>query len=329
MSSPSEWVGSFLARAGQGLSIDRRVEEPHGFDAGGVLQVLDDSRLDSRSVIEALTDLMHPTDSMYFDAIFGAFHGQVAIRNWLVPTMGDISFIEFEPTAPTEVFSHARGTSSIDEWQMWANLGDDRLPLPRGVSTRHYRDGWVTWNADVYDTAPMRVPPPDVDPAMAEVMGDAEPEPLPPPPAVDWPSAPMVPPPPSDALREWLDTPSDHRGPLDHADIHTVMITPELGLDPDVVGPLWHPSQSRLVEPTAEFTGAAAIQAHLGRRRDARTSITLEQIGPALFNGSCTAFEWIAQRADGDWSDVRGTSVCRYGDGLITYAADYYDTAAT
>ena len=78
MSSPSVGVGSFLARAGQGLSIDRRVEEPHGFDAGGVLQVLDDSRLDSRSVIEALTDLMHPTDSMYFDAIFGAFHGRLA-----------------------------------------------------------------------------------------------------------------------------------------------------------------------------------------------------------------------------------------------------------
>lgn len=331
MSSPSEWVESFLARAGQGLSIDRRVDEPHGFDADGVLKVLHDPRLDTRSVIEALTDLMHPTDSMYFDAIFGAFHGQVEIRNWLVPTMGDISFIEFEPTAPTEVFSHGTGTSSIDEWQMWANLGDDRLPLPRGVSTRHYRDGWVTWNADVYDTAPMRQPPPDVDvdPAMAATTGDSEPEPLPPPPRVDWPSAPMVPPSSSDALREWLDTPPEHRGPLDHADIHTIMVTPELGLDPDVVGPLWHPSESRLAEPTAEFSGAAAIREHLGRRREARTSITLEQIGPALFNGSCTAFEWVARSAASTEPGVRGTSVCRYHDGLITYAADYYDTAAT
>ena len=135
----------------------------------------------------------------------------------------------------------------------------------------------------------------------------------------------MAGPPRSDALQAWLDTPVGERGPLDHADIHTVMVTPELGLDPEVVGPLWHPTDSRLHEPTAEYTGRAEINAHLDQRRAGRTSLPLERVGPPLFNGNCTSFEWVATASGGP--QVRGTSVCRYADGLITYAADYYDTA--
>ncbi len=310
-----DWVSGFLARAEAGLDIDRVIEDAPGVDAAGIMGLLGDERLGGH-VIEAMSDLMHPTESMYYDAIFGAFHGQVAIRNWLVPTMTDISFIEFVPTAPPEEFEHADGTSSIDEWQMWANLGEERVPLPRGISTRHYADGWVRWNADVYDTSPMRRPPSDAD---------ADVEALPPPPRTPWQTEPMAPPAPSEALQAWLDAPVAERGPLDHADIHTIMITPELGLDPDVVGPLWHPDQSRLHEPTAAYSGRDEINAHLGARRARRTTITLEQVGPPLFNGSCTSFEWVAT-APGAPS-VRGTSVCRYTDGLITYAADYFDTA--
>ena len=120
--------------------------------------------------------------------------------------------------------------------------------------------------------------------------------------------------------------PPGRRGPLDHTDIHTIMITPDLGLDPDIVGPLFHPDDSRLIEPAAEFTGADAIGAHLDRRRN-RTGLTLEQVGPPLFNGSCTTFEWLADRPGGA-TPIRGTSVCRYRDGMIVYAADYYDTAS-
>ena len=313
--SSSQWVDGFLERAAGGLDIDRVVEASPGVDAGSIMSVLGDQRL-GPDVIQAMSDLMHPTDSMYFDAIFGAFHGQVAIRNWLVPTMSDISFIEFVPTAAPEVFEHDGGTSSIDEWQMWANLGEERMPLPRGVSTRHYADGWVRWNADVYDTGPMRRPPTDPD---------AEAAALPPPPQTPWQTEPMEAPSRSDALEAWLERPVAERGPLDHADIHTIMVTPGLGLDPDVVGPLWHPTESSLHEPTAEYAGRDQISAHLGKRREARTSITLEQVGPPLFNGSCTTFEWVATAPGRE--GVRGTSVCRYTDGLITYAADYYDTA--
>lgn len=317
MGSAHDWVTEFLERADGGLAIGRLSETAPGFGADGILAILGDTRLGAQ-VIEAMSDLMHPTDSMYYDAIFGAFHGQVAIRNWLVPTMSDISFIEFVPTAPTEVFAHDGGSSSIDEWQMWANLGEERLPLPRGISTRHYNGGWVTWNADVYDTNPMRRPPTDPD---------AEAAPLPEPPQTPWATAAMVAPPRSDALQAWLDTPPDARGPLDHVDIHAIMITPELGLDPDIVAPLFHPTDSRLVEPTAEFAGASAIRDHLAGARAGRVTVTLQQVGTPLFNGSCTSFEWVARRPGEESRPIRGTSVCRYRDGMITYAADYYDTA--
>ncbi|MEM7286799.1 MAG: nuclear transport factor 2 family protein [Actinomycetota bacterium] len=315
MAGSHRWVDGFLERASGPLEIDRLVEEAPGVDAHTIMDVLGDQRLGSH-VIEAMSDLMHPTDSMYFDAIFGAFHGQVAIRNWLVPTMSDIAFIEFVPTAAPEAFRRDGGTSSVDEWQMWANLGDERMPLPRGVSTRHYADGWVRWNADVYDTSPMRRPP--TDPA-------AEVDALPAPPRTPWPTEPMEAPARSAALEAWLDAPPEERGALDHGDIHTIMVTPGLGLDPDVVGPLWHPTESRLHEPTAEYAGRDEISAHLSVRRARRTSLTLERVGEPLFNGSCTAFEWVATAPGGP--SVRGTSVCRYTDGLITYAADYYDTA--
>ena len=318
MATAHEWVADFLARAEGGLDVDRLVEDAPALDAQGIIEILGDERLGPERVIQAMSDLMHPTDSMYFDAIFGAFHGQVAIRNWLVPTMSDISFIEFVPTADGELFSHDGGTSSIDEWQMWANLGNERRPLQRGVSTRHYADGWVTWNADVYDTTPMRRPPSDD-------TGDSPP-PLPPAPRPSWSSEPMTAPTKSPALEEWLEAPADQRGPLDHADIHAIMVSPELGLDPGVVAALWHPTDSRLFERDQEIAGAAAIVDHLAAKRSSRTQLRLERVGPLLFNGSCTAFEWLAWAPDAA-HPLRGTSVCRYRDGHVVYAADYYDTA--
>lgn len=319
MQSANDWMTSFLERVATGLDINRMTTAPSRLSAESIVRVLGDPQLGSHAV-EALSDLMHPTGSMYYDAVFGAFHGQVAIRNWLVPTMKENSFIEFVPTASTEVFARDRGTSSIDEWQMWAHVGAERLPLSRGVSTRHYDADWITWNADVYDTGPMRRRLIDPD-------GDAAP--LPDPPRAAWESDPMVGPDPSPALQAWLERPPERRGRLDHADIHTIMTTPELGLDPDIVGPLWHETESRLYEPTADFAGGEAIRAHLNAVRDSRVATTLERIGPAMFNGHCTAFEWVAHVPDeGSVRSVRGTSVCRYADGWIIHAADYYDTAA-
>ena len=68
--SSSQWVDGFLERAAGGLDIDRVVEASPGVDAGSIMSVLGDERL-GPDVIQAMSDLMHPTDSMYFDAIFG------------------------------------------------------------------------------------------------------------------------------------------------------------------------------------------------------------------------------------------------------------------
>ncbi len=320
MSTPHDWVTGFLQRAAGGLELDRVVETCPGLDAAGVVEVLGDTRL-GPLVIEALSDLMHPVDSVYYDAIFGAFSGQSSIRDWLVPAMAEVDIVEFVPTAKPEVFVRAGGSSSVDEWQMWLNHDGDRRPLSRGVSTRHCADGWVLSNTDVYDTSPLRQPNSDAE---------GESSPLPPPPQYVWESEPMRGPVRSDALLAWLELPVAKRGPLDHSDIHTVMVTPELGMSAEVVGPLFHPTDSRLFEPSDEYVGRDAIWGHLSERDGSRPAMTLEQIGPALFNGSCTTFEWVAKRAGGSAADAttRGTSVCRYSSGLIIYACDYYDTAS-
>ena len=160
-----QFVESYLAaHEGQQQDLDRVVSEPTGLDAAGMLAALADPRFTEpgrQSVaLEMMSDFMAPSGSIYYDAIYGAFDGQVAVRNWLIPTMASIDFIEFVPTAPHALIDDGLGGTSIDEWQMWAVFGDDRMPLPKGVSVRRYRDGWITWACDVYDTGPFRVPPP-------------------------------------------------------------------------------------------------------------------------------------------------------------------------
>ncbi|MEM9035676.1 MAG: nuclear transport factor 2 family protein [Actinomycetota bacterium] len=318
MPTPYDWVTGFLDRAGDGLDLDRVNERSPGLDATGAVEALGDPRLGEHAV-EALTELLHPTDSMCFDAGFGAFHGQTAIRRWLMPRMGAIADGRV-PTAPMEIFGDAETTSSVSEWQMWASVEGERVPMSRGVSIRHHREGWIVWNADVYDTSPMR---------RSAAGGEGTHE-LPEPPQVEWETQPMITPERSDALEEWLERPPEERGPIDHADIHTVMITPGLGLDPEIVVPLFHPTDSVLREPHAELVGAEAIARHLGARRESRMTITLESIGVPLFNGDCTAFEWVARVPGAEPPvAVRGTSVCRYADGLVVAATDYYDNAAT
>ena len=70
--------------------------------------------------------------------------------------MATIDFIQFVPLAPHVLFDDGEGGTSLDEWEMVAVIGDDRMPLSKGVSVRRYRDGWITWACDVYDTG--RVP---------------------------------------------------------------------------------------------------------------------------------------------------------------------------
>jgi hypothetical protein len=262
---------------------------------------------------------MEPEGSMYYDAIYGAFFGQVAIRGWLVPTMAEIDFIEFEPQHPTEVFEHADGTSSsVDEWQMWARFGDERLPLPKGVSVRHYADGWITWNADVYDTGPFRVPPPE----------GVEAPPLPAPPSVRWDADPPREPTLSDDARAWLEAlpgrPDGAHPGLTHDDLDALVRHPVHGSDPRVLAALLHPEVTYLDPRSGDLAGRDAVRARLAEAVPTIGGAGADRIGPALVNGSCSAWEWV--HAEGA-VPLRGTSVRRFADGWLAYAADYFDTA--
>jgi hypothetical protein len=324
MTTASDWVDAFLADPDRRLDLDRVVTTSSGLDATGILAILADPRLGPDIGIHALSDLMRPDGSMYFDAIYGAFHGQVAIRNWLIPTMALIDFVEFVPQHPSDEFAHADGTtSSVDEWQMWAVFGDDRIPLPKGVSVRHYADGWITWNADVYDTGPFRVPPPE---------GAEAPE-LPAPPDTEWhTTAPVAPELGATALAWLEERPADGSTPsgLSHDDIDAIVHHPVHGADPEIVTALMHPDATYLDPLFGEFTGRTAIRAWLGDVMPKVGNVRFDTIGPTLFNGSCSAVEWVQMGIGPNGVAhpmMRGTSVRRYADGWLTYAADYFDTA--
>lgn len=324
MTTPTEWVDAFLADLDRTHDIDRVVDVAPGFDARGILDILGDRRLGPH-VIHAMSDLMRPDGSMYYDAIYGAFHGQVGIRNWLVPTMAEISFIEFVPQQPTEVFDGQGRTSSIDEWQMWATMDGERIPLPRGVSVRHYEDGWIVWNADVYDTGAFRTPPSDEQAAPA----------LPEPPDTAWEASPPQAPVLSDAAARWIDTRTAGSGTarpgLSHGDIHAITHHPVHGADMDLVADLMHPTDSVYLDPLfGDFAGQDDIRGWLTDVMPKAGNLRFDTIGPTLFNGSCSVQEWVqmAVGPDGQATPMmRGTSVRRYTDGWITYAADYFDTA--
>ena len=333
MSAPTDFVDRYLAADAAGReNLDRVVDEPTGLaDGADILAVISDPRL-TPVVMHALSDLMHPTDSMYYDAIFGAEYGQRAIRNWLVPMMEEISFIEFVPQAATDLFVDAAGavTSSVDEWQMIATIDGEQIPMPRGVSLRHYRDGWITWNADVYDTGPFRNPPPGEG-------GEGEAPELPPVPETAWESRPAPVPDLSAAARSWLDArTSDASGPardaLSHQDLHDLLHHPTHGADPDLIADLMHATDSVYLDPfSGDFSRADAVRNRLTDVMAKLGPLRFDPIGPVLFNGSCSAQEWMQVAVGDDGSTVpmvRGTSVRRYADGCVVYAADYFDTAA-
>ena len=176
--TPDQFVQNYVSEmSATANDVDRLVTEPSGLDFEGMNAAMIDPRL-GRLGIPLMADFMAPEGSIYFDAIFGAYYGQADIRGWLVPAMAEIEFVDFVPMSAGVVFDDGQGGTSLDEWQMVANLGDDKIPLARGVSVRRFRDGWITWACDVYDTGVMRQPPPP--------EAGIEAAPLPPWPRVEW-----------------------------------------------------------------------------------------------------------------------------------------------
>jgi hypothetical protein len=297
-----QFVESYLAaHEGEEPDIDRVVTAPSGLDAAGMLAALADPRYTEPGraavALNMMSDFMAPSGSIYYDAIYGAFDGQVAIRNWLIPTMASIDFIEFVPTAPHVLIDDGLGGTSIDEWQMWAVFGDDRMPLPKGVSVRRYRDGWITWACDVYDTGPFRVPPPPD----AEVDVDAAPLP-------DWPRT------------KWTPDPEV---------AETLAAEVDFSADADE----FHPTDSVYHDPIfGEIRGREAIRTWLVDIMGKVGNMVFEPLGPMLDDGTTSVQEWQQMAVQPDGRRVfmtRGTSVRRRGpDGLLAYAADYFDTAS-
>jgi hypothetical protein len=334
-----EFVKSYVAEmTGKEVDLDRFVGVPSGLTPAEMMATFTHPEL-GRLGITLMADFMAPEGSIYYDAIFGAYYGQRAIRGWLVPAMADIEFIDFVPMAESVVFDDGEGGSSLDEWQMVMNIGDDKVPLSRGVSVRRYRDGWITWACDVYDTAAFRQPPP---PEMASMLAEPPP-PLPPWPQVEWTTDTSVTPAPlSPPAKAWVakrqaarssggSTLVDAPSGLSHADIHYLSNDPIAGHDFELLSDLFHPTDSIYIDPVfGEFRGQAAIRAWITDSKPRAASAEFEPLGKPLFDGTTSVLEWKQLVVAPDASRpivLRGTSVRRYVDGWIVYAADYFDTA--
>lgn len=333
--SPDQFVDAYVASmSGKAMDIDRLVTEPCGLDAAGMIAALGHPKL-GRLGIPFMADVMAPVESMYFDAIFGANYGQAAIRAWLLPAMASIEFIDFVPMAEPVLFDDGEGGTSLDEWQMVANMGETKIPLSRGVSVRRYRDGWITWACDVYDTGSMRQPPP------AEAGLDAAP--LPPAPRVEWTTdKTVVVNPLSDAARHWVESRTAARASrgadlvesssgLSHQEMHDILNDAVTGGDFQLLSDMCHPTQSVYIDPLfGELRGQAAIRNWLTDIMGKVGRLAFEPVGPVLFDGTTSVQEWkqLAVLPDGKKvMMVRGTSVRRFADGWLVYAADYFDTA--
>lgn len=299
--SANEYVQTYATNMGESeIDLERSVTERSGLDAAGMMQALTDPWFTEPGrqplALQMMCDWMKPDGSIYYDAIYGAFDGQSAIRNWLLPTMATIDFIEFSPTAPDAFFDDGLGGSSLDEWQMIAVIGDDRIPLSRGVSVRRFRDGWITWACDVYDTGPFRVPPPP------DMEVDVETEPIP-----DWPRT------------SWT---------TDQDETETAAES----LDVDAIADGFHETDSVYHDSTAgELHGRDAIRTWLTNRKASLGTAVFEPLGPRLNDGTTTVQEWqqMAVHPDGSRTFMtRGTSVRRSEGDHVVYAADYYDTAS-
>lgn len=294
--STEEFVRSFLAgfEGDPAANVERLVEKSSGLDVEQMLASLghpDIAAAGRTFGVQLMADLMHPSDSLYFDSIYGAYRGQRDIRGWLVPTMASVPFLEFVPTHEAHVFSDGPGSASVDEWKMVIDptaIGGEGDPIDvgRGVSVRRYRDGWINWSCDVYDTGPFRT-----DPNAG----------LPPVPEVEWRADPNV----EETRARETDFEADCRR--------------------------FHPTDSEYHDPIfGTFRGRDEITAWLLDVMPRCGDIVFEPLGPVFDDGEVFVQEWLQKAVvpgGGRVAMTRGTSVRRYRDGMVVYASDYFDTA--
>lgn len=333
------FVARYLSQvSGEAMDLERLVTEPSGLSHEDIATVIAHPDLGGRA-LEVLCDLVKPEGSMYFDAIFGANYGQRAVRNWLLPTMQESAFLEFRPAGEGTFIDDGEGGTSIDEWTMFAAIGGSEIPMGDGISVRRYRDGWISEAIDVYDTAPSRTPPPPEALAMMPDMPEASP--LPAYPVMEFDAVEVTHGPLSQTARDWVaNRQAVHAAGQEHGnatstlsneDLHDLHNDPDVGMDPQLVADMMHPSDSIYIDPIfGRFEGQDAIRAWYTDVMGKMGKIGFESLAPIVWDGSTSLQMWrqFAAGENGERINMMwGFSLRRFKDGWITYAADYFDTA--
>ena len=337
------YVTNYMAQVTEGpFDMERMITEKSGLSHQEMATVFAHPSLGFRG-LEMMVDLMKPEGSMYFDAIFGANYGQHDIRNWLVPTMVESSFLQFRPTGPAIFMDDGEGGTTIDEWIMVADFGETEIFMGHGISVRRFRDGWMIDSLDVYDAALSRTPPPADAMAMMEAIGPAAAEmpPLPPYPEMNFqPVEVAAPEPLSEAAKAWMAARAEARANgetgtnttptgLSNDDLHQLHNDPVASMDFELMADMMHPTESVYIDPIfGNFKGQDAIREWYTDIMGKMGNIVFEPIAQRVWNGetSLQMFRQMAVQPDGSKTEVTwGFAVRKYKDGWLVYAADYYD----
>ena len=106
-------------------------------------------------------ELFHPTKSVYIDPFFGELKGQDKIRTWFTSVMSAgttgsrgearrVAFdVLFEPTLCGD-------TVVVESLMKAVDSDGTATALARFCHVERYRNGWIVYAADYYDTHPLR-----------------------------------------------------------------------------------------------------------------------------------------------------------------------------
>ena len=98
-------------------------------------------------------ELFHPTESVYIDPFFGELKGQDKIRTWFTSVMSEarrvVFDVLFEPTLCGD-------TVVVESLMKAVNSDGTATALARFCHVERYRNGWIVYAADYYDTHPVR-----------------------------------------------------------------------------------------------------------------------------------------------------------------------------
>lgn len=335
-SEASEYLKAYLKDADNSeMKTDRLVKQRCDLSHTDMHTIINDRSIGSR-FFEILADFMHPSPehSIYISPMYGEFHGQKNIREWLIPTMQQAGSYAFDARCPARFFDDGEGGTSVDEWQLTSYQDGKWKPLVSGISIRKFRDGWITYASDHFNTLPSRMaaqakgkampllpefkslkrytgPMPELSPHAREVFEQRE---------TVWKQA--------AAKRNSIPTFVDSN--LTNRELFELAYN-EVGHRWELVGDVMHPTDSEYHDPIfGVISGQDNIRAWMIDIMGKAGNVMFEPLGPPLFDGE-TSFEETRQMAIQPNGEkvfmVRGASIRRYLNGYAVYAQDYFDVA--